>query len=314
MGRMRPALAVAVMMVAMVSCASPDGDDSGPVGPAEEDDEATADAGRVRRAVEATIAVERARVEMQTAYSGLGQMRDAPAGADDVRMVQRAAFDRPRHRARAEGDMSELAAVLETTDESVPGDYSLPTRFLIDGDSVYAQIGPMARVVGLDPATWIRRDLDGFVDQSIENETAALLLEPLGMLGLVARPVSAVTVVGPDEVRDVATTHLTATVDLGPSVSTTNGSMPDEGVPGAGGDLVAARFRAIGVDTLPVDVWIGDDDVVRRMRFGIDAGNSGSARLTTTFDVYDVGEPIDITLPDAADIVDQADLQSRLGS
>jgi hypothetical protein len=352
MPRVLLALTAAAMMVGMVSCANgPDGDtgDAGDAAPhdasaggadpantagaAEGADAAnTGDAEAVRRAVEATAAVDRARVELQTVYSGLAGSGDVPAGLGDVRTAQRAAFDRPAGRVRAESDMSELAAVLETTDESVPGDYSLPTRFVIDGDTVYAQIGPMARSVGLDPTSWIKRDLAGFAHQSIDNETAALLLDPLGMLGLLARPVTDVRSVGYDHVRGVATTHLTATVDLRPrptpdpgpdasaSVNGSNGSSPsgdgdgDEGAAAAGGEL-EARFRAIGVDELPVDLYVDDEHVIRRLEFHLDAGGSGGGPghggLTTTFDVYDVGDPIEIPLPDPADVVDPANLHPR---
>jgi hypothetical protein len=351
MGRVLLALIAAVMMVAMVSRAdgSNDDDADGADDAARHDEGAsgdvTADADELGRAVEATGAVERARVELQTVYTGLARLRDVPAGVDDVRLIQRAAFDRSAGRVRAESDMSELAAVLETADEAVPGDYSLPTRFVIDGDTVYAQIGPMARAIGLEPTSWIKRDLVGFAEQSIDNETAALLLDPLGMLGLLARPVTAVRSVGYDHVRGAATTHLTATVDLRArsssapapsSAPSTNGSSPsgaggDHGDDDAGDDHPAvreaapeaeldARFRAIGVDELPVDVYIDADHIIRRLEFRLDApgsggggsGAAGQGALTTTFDVYDVGDQIDIALPASADVIDQADLQSRL--
>ena len=326
--RVRRAVVVAVMMGAMVSCANgPSGDDPGgdPV------EERGASGLTILRAVEATGEVESARVELQTTYTGLGAMRDAPPGVDAVRMVQRAAFDRASGRAEAESDMSELAEVLQGTDESVPGDYTLPTRFVIDGETVYAQIGPMARAVGLDPSSWIRRDLAGFAAQSIDNETAALLLDPLGMLRLLARPVTDVRSAGDDEVRGVAATHLTATVDLRASSggssggaagaphtngssagsSGSGGSNGSGAAAGSGDDLVEARFRSVGVDELPVGVWIGADGVVRRLEFSLDAGSGGSGGLTTTFDVYDVGESLDIALPDPATVVDQADHQPR---
>lgn len=323
--RVRRLVVLAVMMVAMVSCANgSDGDDSGGAGASGASDEVGSPAGRsegvtagevaILRAVEATGGVGRARVELQTTYTGLGRMRDAPPGVDAVHMYQRAAFDRPAGRAEAESDMSELAAVLQDADESVPGDYTLPTRFVIDGETVYAQIGPMARSVGLDPTSWIRRDLAGFAAQSVDNETAALLLDPLGMLALLARPVSDVRSAGDDEVRGVATTHLTATVDLtAPAVPPpgSNGSSAE----GAGDDLVQARFRSVGVDALPVGVWIGTDDgVVRRLQFTLDAGSgtmSGPGGLTTTFDVYDIDESLDIAVPDPATVVDQSDLHPR---
>jgi hypothetical protein len=330
LGSVLLAVAMAVMMVGMVSSANgPDGDaprpDEEPAGgSAGGAGEVTADADTVRRAVEATAAIDRARVELQTVYAGLAQLRGVPAGVGEIRTVQRAAFDRQAGRVRAESDMSELAAVLETADESVPGDYSLPTRLVIDGDTVYAQIGPMARAVGLEPTSWIRRGLAGFADESADNETAALLLDPLGMLGLLARPVVAVRALGPDQVRDVPTTHMTATVDLtaappAPQPSSTNGSSasPNGDGSASGGEL-EARFRAIGIDELPIDVWVGGDDIIRRLEFRLDAATagrgdgSGPGGLTTTFDVYDVDEPIDIPVPDPADVVDPSDLRPRL--
>jgi len=62
-------------------------------------------------------------------------------------------------------------------------------------------------------------------------------------------------------------------------------------------------------------VWVDGDEVVRRLEFrlaatGGDAGERGA--VTTTFDVYDVGDPADIAVPDPADVVDQADLPTRL--
>ncbi|HEY8525352.1 MAG TPA: hypothetical protein VIL48_10335 [Acidimicrobiales bacterium] len=367
-------VAITVMMVAMVSSGT--GSDGGEDRPDPAAGGAPPGAVAVHRAVEATAAVERACVELQTVYTGLDRLRDVPPGVDRVRTVQRAAFDRPARRARAESDMSELATVLETADAAVPGDYSLPTRFVVDGETVYAQIGPMARAIGLEPTSWIRRDLAGFADQSVDNETAALLLDPLGMVGLLARPVRAVETVGAEEVRGVATERLTVTVDLRPVVApggagTTGDGGPDGGDdggerragavepaersersepavgsgPSANGrapadrapaddrvsdgpvaangsappapadpDELGARFQAIGVDELPVDVWIDGHGVVRRIEFHLAAGGAAAGRggVTTTFELYDVGDPGEIAVPDAADVVDQAELPTRL--
>jgi hypothetical protein len=60
-----------------------------------------------------------------------------------------------------------------------------------------------------------------------------------------------------------------------------------------------ARLVAAGVETLPVDVWLDGDRVVRRLQISLDATGS----LTTTFDVFDVGAEVDVAAPDPADVI-----------
>ena len=316
---------VVIILVAMAACADPAGDDararptsssespgSGGGGGAGGGGELN-DAAAVTRAVEATRAVDAARVELQTVYRGLDGLADVPPGVDDVRLVQRAAFDKRSRQAEAEADMSELAAVLEDAGtDDVPGDYTRPTRVVIDGDTVYSQLGPLAEQVGLLPTTWVERDVATLADKPVDNETMALLLQPLGMLDLLRLPIADVHVDGSDEVRGVLTTRLTATVDL------TTGDRPRPGAPegeAPGDDAVAARFREIGLTELPVELWVGDDRLVRRLAFSIGgaaSGRPGPAALTTTFDVYDVGEPVDVDVPSGPDVIAQADLRARV--
>ena len=330
---------VVVILVAMAACADPAGDDararpsrssessgsgaSGSGGARGGGGGDLSDAAAVTEVVEATRAVDAARVELQTVYRGLDGLADVPAGVDDVRLVQRAAFDKRSRQAEAEADMSELAAVLEGAGaDDVPGDYTQPTRVVIDGDTVYTQLGPLAEQVGLLPTTWVERDVATLADQPVDNETMALLLQPLGMLDLLRLPIADVQVEGSDEVRGVLTTRLTATVDL--TVEAASRAPADAGAgAGAAGaaerspvdDVVAARFREIGLTELPVELWVGADRLVRRLEFSIGgaaSGRPGPAALTTTLDVYDVGEPVDVDVPSGADVIAQADLRARV--
>lgn len=305
---MRAVAAVAVMMGAMASC----GDESDGGG-----DPPAGDPPSIERAVTATRAVDRARVELRTTYTGLDQAGDVPAGVDHVAVVQRAAFDRQSHQATAEADLSELAAVVEAGDEAPPGDFRSPPRLVIDGDSVYAQVGPMAHLAGLAPTTWVRRDLDSFTSQPIDNETVALLLQPLGMLELLERPLDQVRVVGAERVRGVATTRVAARVDLTPGAGEAGAGSAAAGN-GEPDDALADHFRQLGIGRLPVQVWVGDDGVVRRIEFAIDAtmlgrSDQASGAMTTTFEVYAVGEPLGVEVPSGRDVLDYGELQSRLG-
>jgi hypothetical protein len=314
--------ALTVMMGAMAGCADdPAGDAARPSAGVPGADlgapSAPSDPAAIERAVEATRAVDSARVELQTVYRGLHRLGDVPPGVDDVRLVQRAAFDRRSGQAQAEADMSELAAALEGADADVPGDYSHPTRVVLDGGTVYTQIGPMARSIGLEPTTWVERDVASLAGQPIDNETMALLVEPLGMLDLLRLPIGDVRVVGTEEVRGAPATRVTATVDL------TAGGAGGAGEPAGaepadlGDPSIEARFRSLGLSELPVDLWVGDDRLVRRLAFSIggpEAGQAAGGALTTTLDVYDVGEPIDVAVPQGADVIDQAELRARVGA
>jgi hypothetical protein len=294
------AAAAACMIVAMAACADPSEPPTGGAAPGEASSEPPADrtaavvAGRpvdgqtLRRALEATREVDAGRVELITSVTGLDPRPVDPAGSDTsddaVQVVHRAAFDLRRRQAEAETDMSQLAESLQpeagsAADQSV-GDFSAPNRMIVDGDVVYSQVGPMAGAYGLTPTDWVRIDRSTFVDQRIDSDTAALLLDPLGPLDVLAQPATEVRVVGggdgaggssDDEVRGTPVTHVAATLD-----------------------------------GQPIDVWIDAEGRVRRVELRLDAPATGGAlagRATTTFELFDVGEPIEVTPPSPTDVL-----------
>ena len=278
-------VAAVVMIMAMPACAGDPSDDQpadgrdpldGPAahpGPSAGDlDETSLAAG-----VAATRAVGEARVELQITVAG----PDGP-----VALVHRAAFTDGGLRAQASSDMSQAAAALEAAGQELEGDWSHPTGVVIDGDAVYSQLGPMADALGHDPDDWVRARIADVTVAGAENDALALALDPLGPLDLLYRPVGDVTLVGDDDVRGVRTRHLRATLDL-------------TGARAAPAASFEARLVAAGVDALPVEVWLDDAGVVRRLRVSLDE----AASMTTTFDVYDVGADVTVTPPAADDVV-----------
>jgi hypothetical protein len=308
-------IAVGVMMVTMGGCAD---DATGGRGAERSErsegplDAEAVDAATIGRALRATREASSGRVELTTAYRNLG-----PGAPGLVHLVQRAVFDRESGRGEAEMDMSELAAVLDDADESVPGDYSRPTRVVIAEDTVYSQVGPLAAEIGLDPATWVTREVASLADEPIDNDTVALLVQPLGMLDLLDLPILNVRPAaeaaggagGAGDAGDLA--QVEVTLDLAPSG--TNGH--------AGDETVEARLRGFGLSELTADVALAADGTVRRLAFTIDAPASGSGPgsgsaesggFTTTFELHDVGEPVDVDVPTGPDVIDQAELRDRL--
>ncbi len=221
--------------------------------------------------VAATRAVGVARVELQITVAG----PDGP-----VALVHRAAFTDGGLRAEASSDMSQAAAALEAAGQQLEGDWSHPTGVVIDGDAVYSQLGPdgrgarpRARRLGAGPHR--RRHRRGGRERCARPGA-----RPAGPLDLLYRPVGDVALVGDEDVRGAPTHHVRATLDL-------------TGARAAPAASFEARLVAAGVDALPVDVWLDDAGVVRRLLVSLDE----AASMTTTFDVYDVGADVTVTPP-----------------
>lgn len=249
-------------------------------------------------AVAATRAVAQARVELQTTVV-------APDGP--VALIHRAAFTDGGLRAAAESDMTQAAAALEAAGQQLEGDWSHPTGVVVDGDAVYSQLGPMAEALGREPDDWVRARIADVTAAGAENDALALALDPLGPLDLLYRPVRELAVMDVAEASDgaeatdgageeaaarlraVATRHLRATLDLSGAQAAPEASFE-------------ARLVAAGIDALPVDVWLDDAGVVRRLRVSLDSAGT----MTTTFDVYDVGADVTVEPPPADRVVEVA--------
>ena len=246
-------------------------------------------------ALAVTRTVERARIELRTTVAGRG---------DSLTFVHRGATVQGGARVQAESDMTEAAATLAAAGQPMPGDWSHPTRIVVDGETVYSQLGPMAESLGREPTDWTSARLIAVMAQgATDNDTLALALDPLGPLDLLERRVVEIGESdgeGDDEteIRGVRAVHLRATLAL--AGETSDGATE----PSAGS--FEGRLRAAGVETLPVDVWVDRAGVVRRLMVRLDAslaGGSSESSLTTTFDVYDVGENIEVEVPDPADVI-----------
>jgi hypothetical protein len=306
------AVTAACMIVAMAACGDPSEPPTGAAaspggeGSSEPraDRTAAAVAGRpvdghtLRLALEATREVDAGRVELVTSVTGLDPRPVDPAGSaapeDALQVVHRAAFDRRRRQAEAETDMSRLAESLQpeagSAADQPAGDFSAPNRMVVDGDVVYSQLGPMAGAYGLTPTDWVRIARSTFVDQRIDSDTAALLLDPLGPLDVLAQPATQVRVVG--DGGDGG--------DVGDGGDGAGGSLGDE-VRGTPVTHVAATL-----DGQPIDVWIDAEGRVRRLELRLEAATTGGAlagRATTTFELFDMGEPIEITPPSPTDVL-----------
>jgi hypothetical protein len=112
-----------------------------------------------------------------------------------------------------------------------------------------------------------------------------------------------VETVGREQVRGVDTNHVRAVLDLDAILAEADESMAADLR-----DSLAEMGATGSLGTLPIDAWIGDDDVVRKVVVEVDLAGLGGVEgleqgtLVISFELFDLGQPVDITLPDPAEV------------
>ena len=121
--------------------------------------------------------------------------------------------------------------------------------------------------------------------------------DPTQMLTYLRATSGKIEKVGNEKVRGVETTHYRAQVDL------------DRVADQAPTNLrrtfrtsIRSLERELGTHTVPVDVWIDANDLVRRLQEHVSV--AGSGKIDFTVDFYDFGTPVSITPPPASETLD----------
>jgi hypothetical protein len=184
---------------------------------------------------------------------------------------------------------------------------SFRTDVIGDHLDVYTRSPQLATVLGKGKR-WLKIDVAEVskaagLDLSTMTQSSQ---DPSQMLRQLEAVSGDVEKVGEEPVRGVATTHYRATIDFS--------RYPDL-VPAD--ERAAARasmrqlVKLLGTRTAPVDVWVDDDDLVRRYRQTMNLSiPGGGGRMSTQqqFELYDFGTSVDIDVPDAGEVSDMTDL------
>ncbi|MFO8074856.1 MAG: hypothetical protein R6T85_01910 [Egibacteraceae bacterium] len=230
---------------------------------------------RLARAVETTLDAGSARVSVT------GTAADVPV-LGDVRLSV----------ADGELDFDAEAARLE---REVPFLDGLPIPGLGD-------VG-VVELVFVEEQAWLRAPVDldrGWVrltgepgpDERDPAATGPGVANPLAVVGLLRAVETAPEEVGEEVLDGTATTRYRVEVDLD-AVGAQLGEESD--------DLIAALRRIHPDGQLPVDVWIDDEDYLRRIDYEgvVDLAGLAEVRLGTTIELEDFGVPVEITAPEA---------------
>lgn len=157
------------------------------------------------------------------------------------------------------------------------------------------------KIPGLDALTgasgkWIKLDAAALAKgQSVDlqNLLSGQRNDPSQMLDLLRTHAQSVTEVGREDVRGVATTRSTATIDIA-QLYRASGTVVDE-------KRLGAAIEQLSGGVMTVDVWIDDAGLVRRQAIAVP---STTGVLTYNIEFFDFGAPVQVTVPADRDAID----------
>lgn len=261
-----------VLVVAMVAGACGSNGEQVLAGAAE----ATADAGTSRMAM--------------TVSASAPESSAAAAGSEDFTMNADGVIDYDTGHGILTMDLGELG---------VPGAEGEAEMRLM-GSVVYMKL-PGAELGG---RPWVKFDLDALGEgaQGPVPGLSAASNDPRGVLDALRGVSGEVEEVGDEDIRGVATTHYRASVDLDKAQA----EVPEER---------RADFETfsdqLGIDTLPIDVWIDDEGRARRFSYEVDtpaAGETPASTVNLVIDLYDFGVDVDVQPPPSEEVTDYGEL------
>lgn len=170
---------------------------------------------------------------------------------------------------------------------------------VVDGSETYL------RVPFLEGASWVRVDFADLGGGSLGGPVGLPLQDPGGAIELIDGTSGQVRELGEEDAEGVATTRYAVTVDLV--------AVADQADALAGGD-VAAAMAETGARELAMNVWVDDDDLIRRVAYTLDADptevSAGDATfsaggpVTATFAYRDFGTDAEVAVPSDGEVLD----------
>ncbi|HWC15146.1 MAG TPA: hypothetical protein VG929_11240 [Actinomycetota bacterium] len=239
-----------------------------------------------------------ARVEMQMEVEAAGQsMAIAGEGAMDM-----------------DAQIAHMTMSMDSDDPAMPMADMGEIEMVTDGLKVYTKYPAevMASLPGNKP--WALIDMQALgesqgMDYAAMAQTSGS--DPSQMLQYLNGVSGDVKTVGQEEVRGVTATRYKATIDLA--------KVPAQ-APADVREAVRASIKAmqeqIGKADFPVEVWIGDDGFLRRMRMSMqsDGGTQGAFSMTMRLDMYDFGEAVTVEVPAASEVTDLTEMMIGQGA
>jgi hypothetical protein len=240
-------------------------------------------------AAERTANADSARFEMTMEMAGAGQAFAATATG---------AVDNASQRATMSMDLSGLAQAFGAP----AGTGSMSMDMVMDGQVIYMRFPLLTQMLpGGKP--WVRLDLVELAkrgDFDLGQLQSFSENDPRRTLDYLRAVSGEIETLGSEKVRGVQTTHYRAVVNLRKYPDL----VPDE-LRESVQEAVDRLIEQVGIGAVPVEVWIDDDQLVRRMamEFDVAAGTTPVASKVT-MEMFDYGVPVSVTAPPAAEVSD----------
>lgn len=298
--RLLPFLAVLAAAPGLAACGD-DSDDSGDKAssPVVETDEAVTPQALASAATR-TTAKGGLRISLRQTMS-LGGQGVVPSTAEGV-------FDTKTKK----GEMTLSMDLSAMPGGKALGGGKIDQRMVFDGFSFY-MTSPLFERILPGGKKWMKIDLvkagkDIGVDFSALSQGSGQ--DPTQALQYLKAASGDVREVGKEDVRGEPTTHYKATIDFN--------KVPDT-APVDQREALRKSIRQIiklsGSSTSPMEVWVGEDGLVRRMLQTVGTKISGqSAQIKQRIDMYDFGTKVDVDIPPASETVDSSEIGSALGA
>jgi len=180
------------------------------------------------------------------------------------------------------------------------------TDVVSDHLDVYTRTPQLSAVLGKGKR-WLKIDV-AEISQAAGIDLSSMAQssqDPSQMLRQLKAASGDIEKVGEEDVRGVGTTHYKATIDFE--------KYPDL-VPASERAAARASMRQLmeltGARTVPVEVWVDDDDLVRRLKqtMNLTMPGAGAMSMVQELELYDFGTKVDIDVPDPAEVADMTDL------
>ena len=238
---------------------------------------------------------------------------DQTLGSQTVSMSANGAFDTASDRARLSADLSGLANALSGPGNALPG-LDDPTRWRLQAlrDETHVYLSSPLLQSALPPGkSWVSADVEKLAaEHGIDLGQLRSLgaSDPRDLLDLLRATSGGLDRIGTEAVRGVETTHYRAALDPERLVELVG---KDAGVGLVGGILeLIARS---GLEEVPVDVWVDDDSLLRRLEatVTVESGIVGASTAKLAVELFDHGRPVEVTPPPASEVAGLDELRHR---
>jgi len=198
-------------------------------------------------------------------------------------------------------------------DDVSEGEFGRQLTILFLGPRYYMDFGRDSEIGrSLGPGKrWMMYDLARMGDKAgADLESLPQFENPLEYVAFLRGVTDGAEELGEEDVRGVATTHYRATVDLKRVTDKSADAMRVSEETREGLQREVDRLIAeTGLSSIPVEVWLDADGLVRRFVMTIEVGKgSQSVRAESRVELHDFGVRVDVESPASAAVVDVTDL------